>query len=104
MAIRRVTEVEIRGEFNRSGLFERAERGEVLKTTIRDAEPDPSYHQPPGTRSQTIEYHDVVDGRLVKVAVVHQFLLPNGRINNRAERPDPKYLLVDGEIWALHRS
>jgi len=103
MAIRRVSEAEIRAAFNRSGYFERAEAGNILKTVVRDEEPAPEYNQPPGTRSQTLWYHEAQGGQLVRVAVVHQFLLSDGTINNRARRPDPKYLQVGGEILALER-
>jgi hypothetical protein len=103
MAVRRVTEWELREEFNRSGLWERAGRGELLVTVVDEGQPDPAYGQPPGTRSQTLWYSEAGRGGLTKVAVLHQFVLPDGTINNNARRPDPKFLKVGNDIWLLER-
>lgn len=101
-ASRHVDEWTLRQQFNKSGLFERAQRGELL-VTMDEHDASPDYNQPLGTKSQTIHYYEVRDGRLVKLAILHQFVLPSGKINNRAQRPDPKFLLVGNEIWKLSR-
>lgn len=49
-----------------------------------------------GSRSQYIAYYD---GPHV-VAKVHQFLQPDGTLG-ASQIPDPKELLVDGEIWIV---
>lgn len=102
VSTRRVSEHEIRTAFNNSGLYERAQAGELL-VSIESQRPGPAYNQPPGTASQTITYHDVIAGQLVKVAVCHAFVLPDGTINNARRRPDPKFLLVDDEVLMLQR-
>lgn len=103
IATRRVSKTELRRAFNNSGYFERAESGDILVTLIRQNEPDPRYRQPAGTRSQTLRYDEVRDGRLEKVAIVHQFLLADGTVNNPARRPDPKMLRVGDEVWIVER-
>jgi hypothetical protein len=103
IASRRVTQAAIRQVFNASGYYEKANKGLVLVTLIRDNEPDARYRQPKETRSQVLRYDEVQDGRLVKVAIVHQFLLPDGTINNAIGLPDPKWLLVAGVIWIVER-
>lgn len=104
IASRRVTETEIRQAFNATDYFERAEVGDILVTIVRDNEPDPRYRQPPGTRSQTLRYDEVRDGRILKVAILHQFVLADGTINNAARRPDPKWVLIDGPVWIVERA
>ncbi len=102
-ATRRVSDDELRKAFNASRYFERARDGDILVTMVRENDPDPRYRQPPGTRSQTLRYDEVRGGQLVKLAIVHQFVLPDGSINNTAQRPDPKWVLIDEEVWILRR-
>ena len=47
--------------------------------------PSPTYHQPKGTKSQKIGYFD---RNGIKVAEVHQYLLPDGSIG-ASGIPDP---------------
>jgi hypothetical protein len=54
------------------------------------------YGLQPGTRSQLVAYYY---GAVV-VARVHQFLQPDGTLG-ASQIPDPKELLVDGEIWIV---
>lgn len=37
------------------------------------------------------------------VAMVHQYLRPDGTLGGRGRRPDPKYLLRDGVIFKPRR-
>lgn len=104
IASRRVSESLLRQAFNNTGYFERAQTGDILVTVIRDNEPDERYRQPPGTRSQTLRYDVVRNRQLVKVAIVHQFVLADGSIHNAAGRPDPKWVLIQDEVWVLERA
>ena len=51
---------------------------------------------PLGSRSQIVAYR--VPG-LGKVALVHQYVRPDGTVRGR---PDPKYLVIEGVMYALH--
>jgi hypothetical protein len=102
--IRRVSAWELRAAFNATGLYERAEKGDPsLMVFVDDGVPDSRYHQPPGTTSRTWSYWEIQNGALVKLAVAHGFVLSDGRINNPAGRPDPKYLRLGDEILLLPR-
>jgi hypothetical protein len=102
VSTRRVSEHEIRKAFNASGLYERSQEGSIL-VTEDDGVPGAEYHQPPGTVSRTTIYTEAVNGQLIRRAVLHSFVLPDGTINNRARRPDPKYLRIGDEILLLER-
>jgi hypothetical protein len=67
------------------------------KTPARDNPAHPKYGFPPGTRSQTVLYHDH-SGR--RIAVVHQFARPDGTLV-ASRRPDPKCLWEHGTLYAL---
>jgi len=58
--------------------------------------------QPPGTLSQIVQYSTVIDGQLVKLALVHRYLLPDGAIG-ASGLPDPKMAFHDGIIYLLER-
>ena len=91
--MQRVEPSEIRERFNESGLFERVLRGE-LKTVLEDDRPvRAELGLPEGTRSQMVWYLGP-DGR--KLAIVHQYLLPDGTIGGSG-RPDPKRMILDAE-------
>lgn len=51
---------------------------------------------PEGSQSQIVAYRLPDIG---KIALVHQYVRPDGKIRGR---PDPKYLVVDGVLYALH--
>jgi len=53
-------------------------------------------HQPHCTHSQTIEY---LDGQ-IRVALVHQYLLPDGVSLGGSGEPDPKYIEINGVSYA----
>jgi hypothetical protein len=54
-------------------------------------------HQPTGTRSQSVPYFLL--GR--KIAVCHQYLLPNGRFG-ASGLPDPKLVEYQGHVLFCH--
>lgn len=87
----------IRQEFNDGKFWERAQRGELKMDVKDDRHPDIPF-EPDCTRSQYVVYYDS-DGRFV--AGVHQYLRPDGSIGGRGRRPDPKRLVVAGELWAV---
>ena len=91
--VRRVEPIEIRELFNRSGLFEQALQGE-LNTVLEDDRPvRAELGMPEGTRSQMVWYLSL-DGQ--KLALFHQYLLPDGSIGGSG-RPDPKRMILDDE-------
>ncbi len=104
MTITRVSETELRDRFNAAEYYEKVQAGELLATLIARRPPDPAYRQPPGTLSETWRYDAARGNRLEKVAIVHQFVLPDGTINNRSHRPDPKFLRTEDGTFALDRN
>ena len=90
---RRVKPSEIRPLFNESGLFERVTRGELGTFLESDRLVLPEVGLPEGTRSQMVWYLSL-DGQ--KLALVHQYLLPDGSIGGSG-RPDPKRMILDTE-------
>ncbi len=92
--VRRVESDEIRRLFNKSGLFERAEQGELKSVLMVDRLVQPEARLPEGTRSQMIWY---LGHGGQKLALVHQYLLPDGTIGGSG-RPDTKRMILDDEI------
>lgn len=86
---------EIQKIFNSERYYERVLAGELLASTEKSAPAPTQAGQPPGTMSERIWYFD---RDLNRIALVHQYILPDGTIG-ASGRPDPKWLLVDGEIW-----
>lgn len=82
----------IRRIFNEGKYWERALAGELKTHISRDRCPDPPpAGEPVGTRSQIVYYYDQGE----PVAVVHQYLRPDGTLG-ASGRPDPKHLVVNG--------
>jgi hypothetical protein len=92
--VRRVGETELRRIFNELGYFEAVLEGELTERVERSGQARPGAGQPAGTESQTVWYYD---GLGQKVALVHQYLLPDGSIGGSG-RPDPKRLIFHHEI------
>ena len=91
---RRVEASEIRMLFNRSGLFGQFLRGELNTKIEADRPARAELGMPEGTRSQVVRYFGR-DGQ--EIALVHQYLLPDGTIGGSG-RPDPKRMILDDEI------
>lgn len=86
---------EIRQLFNDGDFWARSQRGELTQTVMAESHPRPPRASlPTCTRSQIVAYFDAQD---VKVALVHQYLLPDGSLG-ASGRPDPKKLLVNGVL------
>jgi len=88
----------LRQRFNTLGLFDQVQRGELIAEIRRESAAAPEVGQPPGTRSQRIAY---MRGEVV-VAIVHQYLLPDGRIG-ASGLPDPKWLRDGNRILKYKR-
>jgi hypothetical protein len=86
---------EIRAAFNAGRYDERAAGGEFDVTIVWDRAANPQQtNEPPGTRSQILLY----ESGLNAVALVHQYLRPDGSLGGSG-RPDPKVLaLPDGRV------
>jgi hypothetical protein len=96
---RRVSKKELRRVFNeRAKYWERVQTGELDETIIDNEPAARKYRFPAGTRDQTVWYYERTPKRR-RVAVVHQFCKPNGRLA-ASGKPDPKWVLYRGTIYA----
>lgn len=86
---------ELQKIFNSERYYERMLAGQILASVLKSAPAPPEAGQPPGTMSERVWYFDL---QLNRIALVHQYVLPDGSIG-ASGRPDPKWLWVDGEIW-----
>jgi hypothetical protein len=87
-----VTAEQLRAIFNNGGYWDQVKSGKLTTRTVADRVPKnlpPGF--PAGTRSQLVQYIDAA-GKVV--AVVHQYLLPNGEIG-ASGKPDPKEVITD---------
>jgi hypothetical protein len=75
--------------------------GELLAVEESRGTPSPGAHQPSGTASLTFTYWEATkEEGLRKVALVHQYQLPDGSIG-ASGKPDPKIVWHDGRMFAL---
>ena len=72
--------------------------GQLLEVIRSQGQPNPSIGEPPGTLSQIVEYYAASGSNLVKMAVVHRYLRPDGSLG--ASGLDPKRLLHEGVVYA----
>jgi hypothetical protein len=70
----------------------------VRRCRAKDPDREPR-DEPPGTRSQVVEYFDRHGTR---IAVVHQYVRPDGSLG-ASGKPDPKYLLHEGTLYVAER-
>src|SRR5713226_8263399 len=93
-----VTASEIRRMFNEGGYWQKVDSGDLHEKPIRDGHPSPATSgQPFCTRSQLVAY---LDARGRKVALVHQYVLTNGRLGGSG-KPDPKQLLHEVILYVV---
>ncbi len=84
--------------FNENRYAERARVGEFMVRVTRDGHPSPERSgEPDCTRSQILAYFD---GNGQKVALVHQYLRPDGSLGGSGMQ-DPKVLYVDGVLYSF---
>jgi hypothetical protein len=91
---------DLRTTFNDADYWKKVQAGE-LRAVYQDGNPaPPAANQPPGTMSEMYAYYTLdAKGRLQdKVALVHQYTLPNGQIGGRG-RPDPKMVVYQGVAY-----
>jgi hypothetical protein len=82
----------LRQRFNALDLFGQLLRGEIVAVVDKERRARPSSGQEPGTLSQRLIYFR----HGVPVAVVHQYLKPDGTLGGSG-LPDPKWLR-DGDV------
>jgi hypothetical protein len=90
-----ISSTELRLRFNEGGYWQKAKSLELLQVVSGSWPAPPQSGQPPGTLSMIIEYRTIAGE---KVALVHQYLLPNGNIGGSG-MPDPKALVEDGILY-----
>src|SRR5260370_13213226 len=98
--IKRVSETELRKMFNDGKYWEQTRNGRLRPILVANNHPSsPRAKEPICTRSQYLIY---VNDKGQKVAGVHQYLRPNGKLG-ASGRPDPKELFVNGILYILEK-
>jgi hypothetical protein len=87
-----ISQQQLRRLFNEQGLWERALRGELRQAVVRQRPAASTLPFPDGTQTMIVDYYDDIGVRLARV---HQYMLPDGSIGGSG-RPDPKLVLLDG--------
>ncbi len=96
LPIRRVPAAEIRELFNERRYYHKIGTGEIFEDVLESIHATPAKSgQPICTHSQLIALRERATNK--KLALVHQYLRPDGRIG-ASGKPDPKWLLTDTEI------
>lgn len=94
--MRAVPHQQIRKIFNERQYYHKIAIGEVWEDLLDSPHAVPEHSgEPYCTHSQLIAYRE--HGTRKKIALVHQYLRPDGSIG-ASGKPDPKWLLCDGEI------
>jgi hypothetical protein len=70
--------------------------GEFSTRVLKQHAPDPSNNQVPGTVSQMVGYYNKNGAQ---VALVHQYMQPDGRLGGRSRKPSPKALRVGNTLF-----
>jgi hypothetical protein len=98
LPVKPVPVVELRKKFNERDYQSKIASGDIWEEILDSPHATPKHSgQPFCTHSQMIAYREHHSNK--KVALVHQYLRPDGTIGG-CGRPDPKWLLCDEEIWA----
>jgi hypothetical protein len=92
---------ELQEIFNGTDYYERVLNGTLALRFLSRNLPDPKYGQPDGTVSEKWEYIDSDGFHTFPVAVVHQYVLPDGTINNPKGLPDPKWVRIEDRIYTF---
>ena len=94
--IERVSATELRKMFNDGKYLEQVKQGALRPVLVANNHPSPPRaNEPTCTRSQYIIY---VNRNGKKVAGVHRYLRPDGKIG-ASGLPDPKELLINGILY-----
>lgn len=97
--MKRVDETTLRKLFNEGKYWEQVQNGTLRAQLVANNHPSsPRAKEPVCTRSQYIIY---INAKGQKVAGVHQYLRPNGKIG-ASGRPDPKELMIKGVLYKLN--
>ena len=86
----------IREKFNSCQFYERLQNNELTATIFKSRHRSPAT-EPECTLSQVLIYRD---SDYKPVAMVHQYLRPDGEIGGSG-KPDPKWIVVDDKVIAL---
>jgi len=86
----------IRESFNACQFYDRLQNNELTATTFKSKHRSPET-EPICTSSQVVIYWDSQGN---PVAMVHQYLRPDGTIGGSG-KPDPKWIVVDDKVLAL---
>src|SRR5271168_3101803 len=96
----RINEWKMRWLFKRHRFLEKVKSGELTEQTTRDTHPTRTVAAEPFcTRTQEVSY---LDSTRNEVARVHQYLRRDGTIGATG-RPDPKRLVIRGQLYRMHR-
>lgn len=96
--LKKVAPADIRRLFNDEHYYQKALNGELRTVLMREGHPSPPLaNEPFCTRSQVIAYLDM---KGYKVAIVHQYLRPDGTIG-LSGKPDPKKLFHKGTLYVV---
>ncbi len=85
--------------FNDGRYWERVEQGELVAFTQANRHPAPPF-EPFCTVSQTVHYYARTSPLPEKVAVVHQYLRPDGTLG-ASGMPDPKAIIEGDTMYIL---
>jgi hypothetical protein len=92
-----VTNDIIRQIFNESQLASRASNGELILHLKRNSHPEKINNEPYCTNSQIVYYYSQSN---VPLAVVHQYLRPDGTLGGSG-KPDPKRIFLPDKIISI---
>jgi len=93
-----VTEAELRKMFSDGQYWIKVKAGDLRQRLVRVRHPCPPRAQEPVCiASKIISYHDT-DGK--KVAIVHQYVRPDGTLG-ASGMPDPKTLLIGDTLYTV---
>jgi hypothetical protein len=89
----------IRDKFNQCQFYERLSDGELSATIFKSRHQKPE-SEPYCTHSQILVYWD---SSQQPVAMVHQYLRPDGTIG-ASGKPDPKWIIIENKVIVLKTS
>ena len=76
--------------------------GELLEYVASENRPSLNAHQAPGTKSQIVEYWGTDGSKMIRFAIVHRYLRPDGSLGGSG-LPDPKEVVHEGTKFRPER-